>query len=107
MTPADLLREYAALLKDSTATTMTEAGQHLDLDLTFFLNEIAVAEAPETEAIYDLFMLTARAFFAIHLAHHDGQMDREVLNQHVIEFGIAVGREMAAHSANFSKKGTH
>ena len=105
MTPADLLREYAALLKDSTASTMTEAGQHLDLDLTFFLNE--VADAPETEAIYDLFMLTARAFFAIHLAHHGGQMDREILNEHVMEFGIAVGREMSAFTSNFSKKGTH
>lgn len=105
MSPADLLREYAALLEASTATTMTEAGHQLDTDLTKFLGEIVYCE--ETEAIYDLFMLTARAFFAIHLAHHGGQMDREVLNEHVMEFGIAVGREVAAHTANFGKKGTH
>ena len=105
MTPSDLLREYVAVLEDATASTMTEAGHQLDTDLTRFLS--AVVHYEETEVIYDLFMLTARAFFAIHLAHHGGQMDREVLNEHVMEFGIAVGREMAAHTANFGKKGTH
>ena len=104
MTPADLLREYAALLEDSTITTMTEAGHQLDTDLTKFLSEVVYNE--EIEAIYDLFMLAARAFFAIHLAHHGGTVDRATLNEHVLEFGRAVGRELSAHTLNL-KQGAH
>lgn len=101
MSPADLLREYAALLEYSTATTMTEAGHQLDTDLTKFLGEVIYCE--ETEAIYDLFMLTARAFFAIHLAHHGGDVDRAALNEHMLEFGRAVAREHHAFNQTIKK----
>lgn len=106
MTPSDLLREYAALLEDSGLTTMTVSGQQLDDNLTTFLAGVADEDADETEAIYDLFLVVARAFFAIHMAHHDGEVDRSVINEHMMEFGRAVAREHAAFDLN-RRKDTH
>lgn len=103
MTKADLLRQYARIAEEHPFATATKAGQGFQRAMVTF-----VAEAGDPRAgTYDLFLLTARALLAFHLAENDGAMSDHQINEMLLEFGRAVAREKVAFDAATGKKEMH